>query len=177
VRPLLDGQEVTQARDRYRFERLRHQPRPIQPHLPIMIGGSGEKKTLRTVARYADMWNGMGSLEKVRHKVKVLEDHCEAVGRDIAEIEFTLGCKPVIRDTEAEARRVWEAQMAHNRTPLANVENDDTFWVATPTEIADRMRDYGELGFRTFIAELPAPSDEETIERWIGEVKPLVEKG
>ena len=84
-----------------------------------MIGGSGEKKTLRTVAKYADMWNAMGTLEVMAHKVDVLRGHCDAVGRDIGEIEFTLGVKVTIRDSEAEADRVWKAAMAHNRTPLA----------------------------------------------------------
>src|ERR671914_1142813 len=70
-RRLLDGQEVTsEPGGRYGFDRLRHQPRPVQEHLPIMIGGSGERKTLRTVARYADMWNAMGPLELMRRKVE-----------------------------------------------------------------------------------------------------------
>ena len=59
---------------------------PVQPRLPIMIGGSGEKKTLRTVAKYADLWNAMGSIEMMAHKVEVLRGHCDAVGRDINEI-------------------------------------------------------------------------------------------
>jgi alkanesulfonate monooxygenase SsuD/methylene tetrahydromethanopterin reductase-like flavin-dependent oxidoreductase (luciferase family) len=151
-------------------------PGPVQDHLPIMIGGSGEKKTLRSVAKYADMWNAMGSVEKLRHKVSVLRVHCEAVGRDFDEIELTAGCKPIIRSTEAEARALWEAQMAHNRTPMANVENDDTFWVGTPEQVAQEMIDRKALGFGTFIAELAAPFDEETIERWIGEVKPMVDR-
>ena len=68
-----------------------------------MIGGSGEKKTLRTVARYADLWNAMGPVDVMRHKVEVLHRHCEDVGRDPSEIEFTLGIKATIRDSEAEA--------------------------------------------------------------------------
>jgi alkanesulfonate monooxygenase SsuD/methylene tetrahydromethanopterin reductase-like flavin-dependent oxidoreductase (luciferase family) len=176
IRQLLDGGTVTSPPDgHYQMNGLRHQPLPIQPHLPIMIGGSGEKKTLRTVARHADMWNGMGTIETMRHKTEVLLRHCEAEGRDPSAIEWTLGCKPVIRDTEAEARRVFEAQMEHNRTPLEDVEDDDTFWYGTPDQLAERMRAYVELGFRTFIAELPAPFDDETIERWITEVKPMVE--
>ena len=130
MRALLDGEAVSSpAEGRYRFKDLVLQPRPLQEHLPIMIGGSGEKKTLRTVARYADQWNAMGSVEKLRHKVEVLRGHCEAVGRDPTEIAFTVGCKPIIRDTEAEARRVWETRMSHNRTPMDEVETDDTFWV------------------------------------------------
>jgi alkanesulfonate monooxygenase SsuD/methylene tetrahydromethanopterin reductase-like flavin-dependent oxidoreductase (luciferase family) len=176
IRGLLDGETVTSpAGGRYRFSDLVLQPRPIQEHLPIMIGGSGERKTLRTVARYADQWNAMGSVEKLRHKVEVLRGHCETVGRDPAEITFTAGCKPIIRSTEADARRLWESQMAHNRTPMSDVEHDDTFWVGTPEQVAQEMIDRRELGFETFLAELAAPYDDETLERWIGEVKPMVD--
>ena len=62
----------------------------------------------------------MGSVELLRHKDEVLRAHCDAVGRDTARDRAHVGCKPIIRDTEAEARRVWEAQMAHNRTPMAD---------------------------------------------------------
>jgi alkanesulfonate monooxygenase SsuD/methylene tetrahydromethanopterin reductase-like flavin-dependent oxidoreductase (luciferase family) len=126
---------------------------------------------------YADMWNAMGSTEFLRHKVEVLRGHCDAVGRDSAEIEMTVGCKPLIRDTEAEARSAWEAQMAHNRTPMSEVLEDDTFWVGTADQIAERMVEARALGFDTFIAEMAAPYDTETLERWIGEVKPMVERG
>jgi alkanesulfonate monooxygenase SsuD/methylene tetrahydromethanopterin reductase-like flavin-dependent oxidoreductase (luciferase family) len=175
IRRVLDGETVTSAPgDHYAFDELRHVPLPIQPRLPILIGGSGEKKTLRTIARYADMWNGMGPVEMMAHKVDVLRAHCDDVGRDIADIEFTLGVKLTIRDSEAEADRVWKAAMTHNRTPLSRVENDSTFWSGTPEQIADRLRPYIALGFRTIISEQPAPYDAETIERFMGEVLPLV---
>jgi alkanesulfonate monooxygenase SsuD/methylene tetrahydromethanopterin reductase-like flavin-dependent oxidoreductase (luciferase family) len=178
IRRVLDGQSVTsEPGAHYQFDDLRHVPLPIQPRLPIMIGGSGEKKTLRTIARYADMWNGMGPLDVMAHKIEVLRTHCENEGRDIAEIEFTLGIKATIRDTEAEADRVWRAAMAYNKTPLSDVEDDDTFWNGTPQQLADRLRPYVELGFRTVISEQPAPYDTESIERLIGEVIPLVEAG
>src|SRR6187431_2469301 len=123
IRTVLDGGSATSPEGaHYAFDDLRHQPLPIQQRLPIMIGGSGEKKTLRTVAKYADMWNAMGPLELMAHKVEVLRGHCDAVGRDIGEIEFTLGVKLTIRDSEAEADRAWKAHMEHNRTPLAEVE-------------------------------------------------------
>ena len=177
IRRVLDGEEATSPDGgRYRFDRLRMVPLPLQEHLPIMIGGSGERKTLRTVARYADMWNAMGSVEKLRHKEEVLRRHCDEVGRDESQIERTAGCKPIIRDTEAEAQRVWRAQMEHNRTPMSKVEDDDTFWVGTPERVAELMAERSEIGFHTFIAEMAAPYDGETLERWIGEVKPMVER-
>jgi alkanesulfonate monooxygenase SsuD/methylene tetrahydromethanopterin reductase-like flavin-dependent oxidoreductase (luciferase family) len=176
LRALFAGEEVTSAPDgHYRFRQLRLLPVPIQPRLPIMIGGSGERKTLRTVAAHADMWNAMGEVDFLRHKVDVLRRHCDDVGRDISEIEFTAGCKPVIRDTAEQARRVWEAQMAHNRTPMADVLDDDTFWVGTPELIAERMAERKALGFHTFLAEMAAPYDDETMERWIREVRPMVD--
>jgi alkanesulfonate monooxygenase SsuD/methylene tetrahydromethanopterin reductase-like flavin-dependent oxidoreductase (luciferase family) len=178
IRALLEGGTVTSAPGgHYAFDGLVQHPTPVQARLPIMIGGSGEKKTLRTVAKYADMWNAMGPLEVMRRKVDVLGEHCAAVGRDIADIEFTLGVKFTIRDSKAEADRVWEAAMAHNRTPMSDVVDDDTFWNGTPQELADKLRPYVELGFRTVITEQPAPYDVETFERFIGEVKPLVEAG
>ena len=178
MRQLLDGGSVTSPPGgRYDFDDLRQAPLPVQRRLPIMIGGSGEKKTLRTVARYADMWNAMGTEELMRHKIDVLHEHCAAVGRDPSEIEFTLGVKFTIRDTKAEAERVWREAMAHNKTPLSDLEDDDTFWNGSPEELADRLRPYVEMGFRTVISEQPAPFDEETFERFIGEVKPLIDAG
>jgi alkanesulfonate monooxygenase SsuD/methylene tetrahydromethanopterin reductase-like flavin-dependent oxidoreductase (luciferase family) len=176
IRNLVDGKEFSSTGEgRYRFDQLRMEPHAEQARLPIMIGGGGEKKTLRTVAKYADMWNVMGSVERLRHKDEVLLAHCAAVGRDPAEIERTASCKPVIRSIEAEARRVWQAQMAHNRTPMSEVEDDDTFWIGTPEQVAEMMVARRRIGFHTFIAEIAAPYDEETLERWIGEVKPLVD--
>ena len=176
IRALLAGETVTSAPgDRYHFDHAELHPRPLQQRLPIMIGGGGERKTLRTVARSADMWNTMGPTDVNAHKLEVLKRHCDEIGRDIGEIELTIGCKPLIRDTAAEARRVWEAQMAHNRTPLANVEDDTTFWLGTPDDLARMMIERKRLGFTTFLAELPAPFDDETLERWIGEVKPMVD--
>ena len=140
LRALFDGKRVTsQPGGHYQFKDLVLLPPPVQPHLPILIGGSGEKKTLRTVAKYADKWNAMGSVELLAHKVEVLRRHCDEVGRDIAEIEMTVGCKPIIRSSAEDGQRLWEAQMANNRTPMSDVLDDDTFWVGTPDLIAERM--------------------------------------
>jgi len=65
--------------------------------------------------------------------------------------------------------------MANNRTPLAEVADDDTFWVGTPELIAERMTERKALGFHTFLAEMAAPYDDETLDRWINEVIPMVD--
>jgi alkanesulfonate monooxygenase SsuD/methylene tetrahydromethanopterin reductase-like flavin-dependent oxidoreductase (luciferase family) len=176
IRGLFAGEEVTSPPGgQYRFDRLRLVPPPVQSRIPILIGGSGERKTLRTVARYADMWNGDGTVELLRHKLDVLERHCSEVGRDPGQIELTCGLKPVIRDDPREARRVWEAQMNNNHWPIIEAEQDDSFWIGTPEHIAGMMLERRELGFHTFIAEMAAPFDDETLERWIREVRPMVD--
>jgi len=176
MRALFAGETVSSPEGgHYAFDELRLLPPPVQERLPIMIGGSGEKKTLRTVAAYADIWNAMAAVDFLARKVEVLHRHCDDVGRDPAEIEFSAGCKPLIRDTSEEAHRVWEAQMEHNRTPMADVADDTTFWVGTPDEVAQLMIERKALGFHTFIAEMAAPYDDESLERWIGEVKPMVD--
>ena len=64
-------------------------PRPVQGRIPVLVGGSGERRTLRLVARYADACNLFGDADTVRHKVKVLHEHCDAVDRDPDEVEVT----------------------------------------------------------------------------------------
>jgi alkanesulfonate monooxygenase SsuD/methylene tetrahydromethanopterin reductase-like flavin-dependent oxidoreductase (luciferase family) len=176
ARVLLDGGEVTSLEgQRYDFDHLRIAPPPIQAHLPIMIGGAGERKTLRIVAQHADIWNVFGTPETLIHKDEVLRAHCAEVGRDPAAIERTVGCKITIRQTEAEAERVRLAILEHNRTPLERVDGDVTFWTGTPEQIAETMIGYRRIGFHTFLVELPSPYDAETMETLIKVVKPMVE--
>lgn len=175
IRPLLHGEEVTHSGDRYRTEHLRLSPPPVQAHLPIMVGGVGERKTLRSVARHADMWNAQVPLRDAAHKIEVLRAHCADVGRDPAAIELTYNCKIVIRDRADDARAVLDRQLEANSLDASFA--DESFWTGTVEEIAERMAAFAELGFRTFTIEELAPFDQETLERLIGEVKPLVEKG
>ena len=176
VRSLLDGEEVSSpAGGTYRFDQLRIAPPPLQRHLPLMIGGGGERKTLRIVAQHADIWNVFGTPEVLVHKDAVLREHCAEVGRDPAEIERTVGCKITIRGTTAEAERARRATLDHNRTPLERVDGDLTFWTGTPEQIAETLIGYRRIGFHTFLVELPAPYDAETMETLIQVVKPMVE--
>jgi alkanesulfonate monooxygenase SsuD/methylene tetrahydromethanopterin reductase-like flavin-dependent oxidoreductase (luciferase family) len=176
MRSLLDGSTVTSPEGgRYAFDDLRIDPPPIQRHLPIMIGGAGERKTLRIVAQHADIWNVFGTPETVAAKDAVLRRHCAEVGRDTKDIERTVGCKVTIRSSEAEAERVRRSLLEHNRTPMERVEGDVSFWTGTPEQIAETMLSYIRVGFETFIVELPAPYDDETMESLTKIVRPMVE--
>jgi F420-dependent oxidoreductase-like protein len=82
------GSEAAFEGEYYQAKRLMNSPQSIsRPRVPIMIGGGGEQKTLRLVARYADASNVFGGPEQVHHKYEVLRAHCEAVGRPYEEIE------------------------------------------------------------------------------------------
>ena len=80
-------------------------PQPLRGDIPIMIGGSGEKKTLRMVAQYADASNFFGDADRMRHLIGVLEGHCERLGRDPSEITKTRLGTIVIAPTHEEAER------------------------------------------------------------------------
>jgi alkanesulfonate monooxygenase SsuD/methylene tetrahydromethanopterin reductase-like flavin-dependent oxidoreductase (luciferase family) len=173
MRGMLHGEEPS-GEQYYATRSVRNDPRPVQARLPLVIGGGGERRTLRTVALYADMCNVGGGFETVRHKDEVLRRHCAEVGRDESEIERTVGMGViVIRDTEADARRVKEALFAHNGR--ARVWRDQP--TGTPEQVAEMMRPYLGIGFRHFILGFPAPHDAETMERMITQVKPMLEAG
>lgn len=175
IRSLIDGGTVSsEGEGRYSFDELRLNPPPVRSRMPIMIGGGGEKKTLRSVAKYADQWNVFGSPDVLRHKDSVLRRHCEEVGRDHTEIERTTSGKILIRENESQAKDALADLMEHNKTPLASIADDETFWVGTADELIERMLAYREVGFHTFIAEMAAPYDRETMETIIDRVKPAV---
>jgi alkanesulfonate monooxygenase SsuD/methylene tetrahydromethanopterin reductase-like flavin-dependent oxidoreductase (luciferase family) len=166
LRRLLDGETVTHEGRFYTFRDALSQPRPVQARLPILVGGSGPRKTLRTVAERADAWNTSGTLEEVRDRVAILDRHCADVGRDRSEIELTVSFPVTIRETEREAEQAFGALLAHNGTPDAG--NPPTL-LGPPSGIAAAIAPYRDLGFTTVICRLPAPYDRETLER-IGEV-------
>jgi alkanesulfonate monooxygenase SsuD/methylene tetrahydromethanopterin reductase-like flavin-dependent oxidoreductase (luciferase family) len=178
IRALLDGETVTSdGMGRYSFDELRIAPLPLRVPMPIMIGGSGERKTLRTVAKYADQWNAFGTPETLARKDAVLRAHCEDVGRDHSVIERTVGAKIVIRPTVEAARHALEGFMERNRTPMTAIADDDTFWVGTPDQLTEQMSAYVEVGFSTFLVELPAPYDRETMEVLAGTIRPAISAG
>jgi alkanesulfonate monooxygenase SsuD/methylene tetrahydromethanopterin reductase-like flavin-dependent oxidoreductase (luciferase family) len=162
MRRLLDGERVSHEGRFYTFRDALCEPRPVQAHLPILIGGSGPQKTLRTTARYADAWNGLGTIEEVRDTLALLDERCAEVGRDRSEIELTVSFPIVVRDTEVAAVRAAGERFAVNGIesmgPMPHL-------AGPPAAIADALAPFRDLGFRTVIVRLPAPFDVETLER------------
>ena len=168
MRGMLHGEEPSsKPGDRYQARNVRNDPPPIQQPLPILIGGGGEKVTLKLVAKYADMHDVGGDLETVKRKDRILREHCDRVGRDFDEIERTLGLgRLFIRDSAAEAKRVAERTLESN----GGARYEAT--VGTPEEIAERLAPFLELGRRHLVANFPAPYDEESMTRFATEVRP-----
>jgi F420-dependent oxidoreductase-like protein len=170
MRRLFDGELVTHRGRFYSMVDALAEPRPIQAHLPILVGGSGPTKTMRTVARHADAWNTSGDVETLKSRLEILAGHCADAGRDMADIELTVSFPTIIRGTveAAVARRI--EQLALNGIP--EPEAVPTL-MGPPEVVAETFRPYRELGFSTIIVRMPAPFDRETIDR-LPEVRALL---
>jgi F420-dependent oxidoreductase-like protein len=162
MRRLLAGERVSHEGRFVTFRDALCEPRPVQARLPILVGGSGPKKTLRTTARYADAWNTAGTVEEARTRLAILDEHCAAVGRDRAEIELTVSFPITIRDTVEAAHAA-----ALERFAVNGVDNAGAVphLEGSPSLVAAAIAPFRELGFSTVIVRLPAPYDRETIER------------
>ena len=170
LRRLLDGERVSHEGRFYTFRDAVCEPRPVQAHLPILVGGSGPRKTLRTVALRADAWNTSGGVEEVKGKLANLDRHCADVGRDRSEIDLTVSFPIILRDRRADAEAAFATLIAANGAKDAGPV---PHLFGPPAEVAAEIRPYVEMGFRTVIVRMPAPFDRETIDR-LPEVRALL---
>jgi F420-dependent oxidoreductase-like protein len=140
----------------YRIRSALNSPRPVQPGgPPILVGGGGERRTLRLVARHADISHWFaGSVEELQRKTDVLERHCEAEGRDSSTILRTVAAPVLLVENEQQAGALRE------RIPP---ERRAMFTPATPEQAAERLRVYVEAGFRGFTFNNPTLSTVESL--------------
>ena len=125
-------------------------PKPIRGDIPILIGGSGERKTLRFVAKYGDGSNFFGDVERVKHLLGVLERHCEDVGRDPAEITKTRMASVSIAPTHEAASAKFKGDPSRA-------------FVGDPDSIADQVQAYLDAGLDGMTVTLPDVHDLETV--------------
>jgi alkanesulfonate monooxygenase SsuD/methylene tetrahydromethanopterin reductase-like flavin-dependent oxidoreductase (luciferase family) len=143
----------------YRVHDVRNVPRPIQPGGPkIMIGGSGEKRTLKLVAQYADLCNITGDAAGIAHKLDVLRSHCDAVGRDYSEIGKTRLASLMITSSPEETKQVREFVAA------AAGDAGLGFNIGEEQEIIDQVGAVIEAGIDTPIFNMPL-GNVEAVER------------
>lgn len=184
IRGMLDGTEPSSPEDsHYAVRAVRNDPPSLQRRVPILIGGSGPKVTLKLVARYADMNNLGNPIDGVLTSEAILVEHCRDVGRDEKEIERTVELqRVVVRDSRAAAlAREAEilagnggAQVDEIRPGSAGIGADRVI-AGNPDEVYEQMAPYVEAGYRHLICGFPPPYDEETMRRLASEVRPRLE--
>jgi F420-dependent oxidoreductase-like protein len=127
----------------YRIERALNVPRPVQPGGPkVLIGGAGERRTLRLLAEHGDIghWFG-GALEDLKRKKRIFEEHCEAVKRDPSDVLLTLGVTLILAENQKDANSLLEGLTPERRAVATT---------ATVAQAAEIIGKYQEAGFGGF---------------------------
>ena len=167
-RGLLDGQRVTVEGRWFAMREAVNDPPTVQERLPLVIGGSGRKRTLSIVARYADWWNADGNDPTAFAELNgILDEHCAAVGRDPTRIRRTIGQPPpLIRESASDARRdlarilVAHGMPAHVAQEVAEADP----YAASRSAVVDRLAAFAEAGASLVVFDWPAPFDPATLE-------------
>jgi F420-dependent oxidoreductase-like protein len=134
-------------------------PQPVRPGgPPVLIGGSGEKKTIPLIAKYGDASNFFGDVETIRHKVSVLEEACEREGRDRSEITVTKLGTLAIAETEAEAKS--KADALRERM---GERYDQVVVSGTPDQVREQVDAFFDAGLDGIIFNMPDSQDLEPV--------------
>ena len=177
IERLLAGERVSHQGRHYRMVDAVCEPRPIQARLPILIGGSGREKTLRTVARHADMWNAYAAPERVAESLAILRARCAEIGRPFESIDKTVYMEVVMRASEAEVHDFW-TQVEERHGIRGRVGSDGTPRLLNvggpPAAVANYVRRFEALGIAEVIWIFRNPFDLETMSR-LGEMRRLME--
>jgi F420-dependent oxidoreductase-like protein len=139
VSSLLREKRTTFAGEYFRLADAPNQPAPVQDRLPLLIGGGGEKRTMRIAAEYADEWNAWTTPEVLAHKVAVLHEHCAALHRDPASIRVSTQALLFLSEDESWLTAKREADAGRVSV------------IGTPEEVVDIMGRYRDAGLDEFI--------------------------
>ncbi len=165
IKKLFTEKEASFEGKYYQLTSASLEPKPLHNPLPLMIGGGGEKVTLKITARHADEWNVWGTVDLLIHKMKILDQHCEDAGRDPAAIERSAVALLFMSDDEAFTRKMRDT--IDRPTITGNVR-----------EVAETVKAYAEAG----VDELIVPDFTlgrgqqkiDTLNQFIEEVAPAV---
>ena len=171
MRGLWTQETTTFEGKHFQLKDARMEPKPLQRHLPLVIGGAGERRTLRIVAEHGDIWNTFyGDIDEYRHKLDVLAGHCADVARDPAEVRKSLTFRAILDEHEQAAR---ERARALYGDPLPE-RLRNMMIVGTPEQCVERLRGYADLGVGDFLLGSLAPVDWQTIELVAESVAPAL---
>ncbi|MGH3443678.1 MAG: LLM class F420-dependent oxidoreductase [Nitriliruptorales bacterium] len=161
-RAMFTQEQATVPGRHYAVDGARNVPAPVRPGgPPILVGGGGERRTLRIVAELADMSNLFGTQDTIRHKLDVLAGHCEAVGRDPADIVKTRLGGLVVADSNEEAGRRFDEWVAGRGMSPEQVRR--TTIVGTPDDAAAEVAAYLDLGLDGMMFNMPLVEDPDTV--------------
>lgn len=151
-------------------------PKPVQRPLPLWIGGQGERRLLRLVAEAADGWNMVlgQSVQDVRHKLDVLQRHCDTVERDIDTIDKSLFILTYLYDSEPSLRRLQDDQ-AQRLGPASRVMLDRARHLGlggSAAQVIDALGAYQALGIDYFITLFPYTHECTLLQRYAEEIWP-----
>jgi F420-dependent oxidoreductase-like protein len=142
-------------------------PKPIQkPSPPILVGGGGEKRTLKIVAKFADACNLIGSLETINRKLTVLREHCETVGRDYDSILKTKLCTVIINDDSNAAKK--RVQEILNGMPEEQIREFAIY--GTHEEVCRQIELFERAGIEYIIVNLEPSNEVDSLERFAKEI-------
>ncbi len=167
IRRLLDGETVSMEGRWVRMVKARNDPPPLQKNMPLLVGGSGERRSLPLAARFADWWNGEGTPEEIARKNVLLDRMTEAAGRRPADLIRTVGLpNPLIRSSRAEAAEVAAAILARHGMPAgqACAAAVRSPLVGPSDQVAAYLRRYAEVGVAEVVFDWPSPFDVETLD-------------
>jgi F420-dependent oxidoreductase-like protein len=153
-----DGQ-ATVAGERNSVTGAYNNPKPLRGDLPILVGGSGERKTLRMVAQYADGCNLFGDPERASHLLGVLHGHCERLGRDPDEITKTSMATIAIADSDEGVRSKLDAMRAAG-LPEQRIAATTA---GTPDRILERAHAFRDVGIEGLTITMPDSHDLEAV--------------
>jgi F420-dependent oxidoreductase-like protein len=159
ARAMFTSPQVSFEGKHFRVDGAYNNPKPIRGDIPIVIGGSGERKTLRLVARYADGCNVFGDVEHTKHLMDVLNRHCEEVGRDPAEITKTRTGVALVGPTHEAAMAKLEVAKTYlppERLPMIMAGDPDT--------LGEQAEAFREVGVEGFTISIPDVHDLESVE-------------
>jgi F420-dependent oxidoreductase-like protein len=149
-------------------------PKPIQqPHPELLIGGGGEKRTLRIAAKYADHWNCWAGPETMRHKIQVLKDHCAAIGRDPATITCSANMPVLFADTAAEVEQLVASVTRRYGWPEPYVR--DLLLSGSAAQMQDKLGRLQDIGIeQVFVPTFLPPLRVEALDRLMTQVAPAL---
>jgi F420-dependent oxidoreductase-like protein len=159
VRAMFTREQAHFEGKHFRVDGALNNPRPLRGDIPILIGGSGERKTLRLVAQYGDGCNLFGEPEQVRHLLGVLEAHCADVGRDYSEITKTSMGRVLIAPTHEQAE-------ARKRTLLERgipQDSIDSLIAGDPDTVGEAVQARRDAGIEGFTLSMPNVDDLEEL--------------